>query len=344
MVHKFFALLKIILFNFFFFFLIILVVEIIFGSWFKNNFNLRLSSERNIDRVYKFNFDYHKGQSRYLRDNFGFRVKSDNTKPEDVYVVFAGGSTVNQKFLNYDETIVGILQKKFKNIKIVNSGIDGMSIIGHINSFDLWYNKIDKFNPEYYIFFIGINDRYLLSSDQDRAVDQLIEPSLKGRIREYLESNSLIYKLFRKSKSTLYLRFGIQKGANHVNKKTFVYSERTTKDFIKYNDFSNNEIIINNEQSIYENYLNQLTNKVRQNNSKIIYITQISGHGMNKGHFIIAETIMKHCKKNKITCINLAKNANLEYDDFYDSAHTNRKGTKKISEFIYKELSKIFLN
>ncbi len=77
MVHKLFALLKIILFNFFFFFLIILVVEIIFGSWFKNNFNLRLSSERNIDRVYKFNFDYHKGQSRYLRDNFGFRVKSD---------------------------------------------------------------------------------------------------------------------------------------------------------------------------------------------------------------------------------------------------------------------------
>lgn len=85
-----------------------------------------------------------------------------------INIVFAGGSTTNQKFLNYNETIVGILDNQIKEYKIVNSGVDGMSIKGHINSFKYWYNKIDNLKPSYYIFYIGVNDPYLFSSNQKK--------------------------------------------------------------------------------------------------------------------------------------------------------------------------------
>ena len=50
---------------------------------------------------------------------------------------------------------------------------------------------------------------------------------------------------------------------------------------------------------------------------------------------------MDHCKNNNLTCFNAAKDINFEYSDFYDGVHLNRKGTEKISIYLYKNLSKI---
>lgn len=342
--EKFLNLFKLIFVNILIFLIFLVILELIFGSWFKNNFKLRLSSERNINRVYKFDFNNHKGQSLYIRDNLGFRIAKNSTNPKDIDIVFAGGSTTNQKFLNYDETIVGILDDKIKKYKFVNSGIDGMSIIGHINSFDFWYNKIENFNPSYFIFYIGVNDQFLFSENKiDRNVDKLTEASKKAKIREYLESNSFFYKQFRILKSTLYLKFGFNKGVNQVNKKTVVYHERDNDEFISYDNFSNKNIDVKKKE-FYESLLEKLTNRVTEKKSKIIYLTQISGNGMNNNLFLIASTIMKHCEKFQLICFNLAKEADLNYNDFYDGLHLNRDGSKKASNYIYNKLDKIFYN
>jgi len=50
---------------------------------------------------------------------------------------------------------------------------------------------------------------------------------------------------------------------------------------------------------------------------------------------------MKHCENNSLTCLNLAKNLKLEYEDFYDESHLNINGSKKFADYIYKNL-KIF--
>lgn len=342
--EKFLNLFKLIFVNILIFLIFLIILELIFGSWFKNNFKLRLSSERNINRVYKFDFNNHKGQSLYIRDNLGFRIAKNSINPKDIDIVFAGGSTTNQKFLNYDETIVGILDDKIKKYKFANSGIDGMSIIGHINSFDFWYNKIENFNPSYFIFYIGVNDQFLFSENKkDRNVDKLTEASKKAKVREYLESNSFFYKQFRILKSTLYLKFGFNKGVNQVNKKTVVYHERDNDEFISYDNFSNKDIDVKKKE-FYESLLEKLTNRVTEKKSKIIYLTQISGNGMNNNLFLIASTIMKHCEKFQLICFNLAKEANLNYDDFYDGLHLNRDGSKKASNYIYNKLDKIFYN
>ncbi len=53
-----------------------------------------------------------------------------------------------------------------------------------------------------------------------------------------------------------------------------------------------------NKQDIYNSYLEILTNKVIKNNSKIIYLTQTSGYGMNDKLYLIAETYHKNIVKN----------------------------------------------
>ena len=274
------------------------VIELIFGYWFKNKLDLKLTAERNIERVYKFDFEFHKGTSLYKRDNLAFRIGKKEVKPKNIDIVFSGGSTTNQKFLNYEETIVGILNSKKSSKNIVNAGIDGMSIIGHLNSFENWFDKIKNLNPEYYIFYIGINDQNIIKKNsKTRSIDFLEENSPEENIIEYLQSNSFFYTKYRKAKTNLYLKYKLNKFANIVNENTKVYGERNNDNFISYQEFKYDEIKTPLINKNYLNYLEELTNKVVKRGSKIIYITQISGTGINKNLYIISKTIINHCNE-----------------------------------------------
>ena len=333
--------LKIILINLLILLILIVIIEVIFGYWFKNKFSEKLAAERNVSRIYRFDFENYKGTSNYTRDNFGFRVPNLNFNSIDADIVFVGGSTVNQKFLNYKDTIVGILDSNFKDLKIINAGIDGMSLLGHINSFDQWFDKIEDFNPKYYIFYLGINDgRNLSEKNETRPVDKLKESSKKANLREYIESNSFFYTKLRLLKTYLYLKTDNQIFTNNINLKTVVYKERNSNKFITYEQFENeqNEIVVN---SNIIRLVEKVSFEVKNRNAIPIYITQTAGNGMDKNLYTVANSIMQHCSDNNVYCINLAKNASLQYEDFYDGLHLNPKGSKKASSYIFKELQKI---
>jgi hypothetical protein len=169
--------LKVILINFLIFLLLIIIAEIIFGDWFKNNFKFKMNAERNINKLYEFKFSNYEGISRYKRDKFGFRIERE-IDPSEIDIIFLGGSTINEKFTNYNETTVGLFQEhliknKFTE-KVANGGIDGMSIIGHINSFDGWLDKIKNFRPKIYIYYIGLNDSFLQMENLQRESYKLL--------------------------------------------------------------------------------------------------------------------------------------------------------------------------
>ena len=340
---------KIILINLLIFFLILAIFELFLGKWFKNDFKYKLSSERNIDRVYKLNFEYHKGTSHYIKNNYGFRINNDDTNfnPSTIDIVFAGGSTINQKFINFDDTIVGILAKKNKNLKMANSGVDGMSIKGHINSFKFWFNKIKNLKPKYFIYLLGINDRYLIEKYAFRDnVDNLEESSFKGNLREYLESNSFFYTRGRKLKSLLYLKYKLEIGTKKV-KLNHVYLDRDKNEFISYEEVKKNFTKLNKNKKIkylefekwYLNQLKILTDLIYKVDALPIFITQTTGYGHSFESFIVARTIIKHCNINNLPCLNLAKDLNLKYEDFYDEIHLNIIGSKKMAEYIYANIS-----
>lgn len=335
--------LKVFLTNIIIFVIFILLIEIIFGYWFKNEFSEKLAAERNINRIYNFSFQNYKGYSHYIRDNNGFRIPNKNFKTLDAKIVFVGGSTTNQKFLNYEDTLVGLIQKKFNNSKVVNAGIDGMSLLGHINSFENWFDKIENFKPQYYVFYVGINEQRNLdqiNNDEIRPVDNLIESSKKKSFTEYMESNSFFFTNLRKLKVILYLKTGNKIFANNINSKTLVYKNRDKEKFVTYKDFENQ----NNDKTINKNIsklLNNLTSNVLSRNAKPIYITQISGYGINQYLYTVANTLTDHCEKLNVNCISLAENSMLNYNDFFDALHLNPKGSKKAANFIFNELNKI---
>jgi len=78
---KIFKYLKISLINFFILLTLLIIFELFLGTWFKNNFNYKLSSDRNINRVYKLDFEYHKGTSHYVKNNYAFRINDKNRLP-----------------------------------------------------------------------------------------------------------------------------------------------------------------------------------------------------------------------------------------------------------------------
>ena len=133
--------------------------------------------------VYKFNFSNYKGESLYKRDTNAFRYNKNPINVSDVDIVFTGGSTTNQKFLNLKDKIVNNLDNHFVKKKFVNAGIDGLSIRGHINSFNFFFNKRDDLKPKFYIFYLGINDQNLLKYKK-KSVDEFQSLILK----ETLES------------------------------------------------------------------------------------------------------------------------------------------------------------
>ena len=340
---------NIILINLLIVFLTLVVFELFLGTWFKNDFKYKLSSERNINKVYKLYFEYHKGTSHYIKNNYAFRIKNDDTNydPSIIDIVFAGGSTINQKFINFDDSIVGILSNKNKNLKMANAGIDGMSIKGHINSFKFWFNKIKNLKPKYFIYVLGINDRYLVEKYAFRDhVDNLEESNFIGNLREYLESNSFFYTRSRKLKSLLYLKYNLEIGTKKV-KLNHVYLDRNKNEFISYAEIEKNFIKLNKNKKIkylecekwYLNQLNVLTDLVYNVGALPIFISQTTGYGHSFESFIVARTIMNHCNINNLLCLNLAKDLNLKYEDFYDESHLNLIGSKKMAEYIYANIS-----
>ena len=69
---------------------------------------------------------------------------------------------------------------------------------------------------------------------------------------------------------------------------------------------------------------------MREQNAIPVYITQTSGYGINSELFSASVAIMEHCKNQNLECINLAKEIDLNYDDFYDELHLNPKGSLKV--------------
>ena len=81
-----------------------------------------------------------------------------------------------------------------------------------------------------------------------------------------------------------------------------------------------------------------MTELVTERSSIPIFITQTTGYGHSFESLIVAKTIIQHCAKNNLICLNSAKELDLKYEDFYDESHLNIAGTRKLADFIYKKL------
>jgi len=330
-------LIKIASYNLIFFIILILIFEVFFGYWFKdNNFGIYMRKERRINWQTKANF-YGKEHNFFYKRNFwGFR--GQELDPKDIKVVFEGGSTGNQRYTPEHLTIVGLLNKKFEKIngqkKIYNASTDGKTVEGYVNDFLFWFPKIPQFNPEYVIFYVGINDRY----KGEKHYDQKISFKKLDQLKDYVKNNSITIDKFKTIKNKHYPTNTLS--YNFDNLKLY-------KNFDYYNYIKAKKIYkLPSEENLiqlkrFKLRLNKLENIIDNNNYKPIFITQLMYNGLKDSNlYFVNEELKKFAQDNNFYLIPLDEILEMDVHDFYDQIHTTPKGSKKIADAIYPYLTK----
>ena len=334
-------LLKIFAINFLFIFIFIGIIEFVFGDWLKsNNFGYAIREHRNINIPMSVKFDGKKYDYFFKRNSLGFIGGEIN--PEEIKIIFLGGSTGEEMFKPYQHSLVGKLNEKLFKDKfkylIVNASKGGKSTRGYVNDFAYWFSRIEKFNPKVFIFYIGINDSML---NLPGHFDEIEKKNLFEKIEDYLKNNSIFYRLKKKIEIKYFSKirkyYGLRDESLYKNFKLINY-EDAKKKYTKNKLDKNNKIILKNFKKNLEN----LKKIINDKNINPIFITQIKYNGLeDKNLFLINEYLKEFCKTNNYDVIKLDEmNYNLDEKDFYDNVHTTIKGSEKISNLLYPKLKK----
>ena len=332
---------KIIIYNFLILFILIIIFELLFGYFLKpNNFGYMMRSERQKDQIYEVIHNEKKYRYHYKRNYYGFR--GNEFLPSEINIVFEGGSTGNQKFTPEELTIVGLLNLKFnqtgKNFIIANASTDGKSTRGYINDLIYWFPKLKDFNPEFIIFYTGINDSYL---SHPLDYDLPWKDNFYSKFTDYLKNNSKIVEIFKQLKFTYFnkqvrLEYGVTRMDNNLYKDYQYINYRSALDIHK--NYTNKEL-----ESQFDKRLELLKKQINKFKFRPIFITQINFDGLsNPDLFLVNETLKNFCKKNNFSIIKLDEIIqNLDVNLFYDKMHTTPEGSVIISNKIYPQLLSI---
>ena len=330
------------------FLILILIIEVIFGYWFKsNNFGIYMRSERNKKELVTSVHNDKKYNFLYKRNFYAFRGKEFD--PSNVKIIFTGGSTANQRFTPQENTIVGVLNSKLKKKKlkhtIYNAATDGKTTRGYVNDFLYWFPKIPNFNPDFFIFYSGINDRrlgikkYELESDK---YDFKFATKPINKIRDYIKNNSIILEKYKKIENKYFPKlvdvYAVSKDDLYKN-FSYINFETAKKKYFN-TDLTNEEKKL---LLLLTHRLKNLKNIIKKNKFTPIFITQIKFNGLSeKSLFLVNQELKIFCKSNNFYIIPLDELIeNMDIDDFFDEIHTSISGSKKIADVIYPSLEKI---
>jgi len=335
---------KIIFYNLLFLFLGLILIELIFGNWIFGPKFSSLIIKRNITKVWNPTHYESNHAAMYKKDEFGFR--GDYKNISNVKIITVGGSTTDERWIDENLTWSHLLQKKlentYANIKVANAGTMGQSTIGHLKNFEIWFNQIPNLKPEYFIYYIGINDSILLLKALDKykdkrnynEADTLVSKKLFERQVRYLKNNSVFYKLFKLIDGYfLAKKYGV----------THFTGTWKNKKKIKPIEVNKEDKIVLQFLIEYQKRLKKINERTKKYKSKTIFITQ----NVHKDHFlsnalnIINITTKNFCINNEIICLPLDEKVNFDFEkNFYDGIHTRPSGNKKIAEYISYELKK----
>ena len=334
--------------------ILIVIIEILFGYWFDQyNFGPDMRGKRIQKIIFKNNLDFidDKENVIFLKDFYGFRSNKDNIYEKydasKIEVVFNGGSTAEEMFLNYNHTIVGNLNRFLQNdnidINIYNAAVSGKSLVGNINEFSVWFEKIPNFKPKIMIYYIGLNDRYIRK--KKRWHDYEEERDFFKNLYAHISQNSILWELSKKAKYLFlneevlmdqYFTFSEDQRKELAKNKIIRY-KKAKQLYKKKNLGETEKIIINN----FKNNLYDLKKKLDQWNVKPIFITQITNDiNGDKILFFLNNELKKFSEKNDYLIIKLDEIIDSPLTkSFVDTAHTNKNGSEKIANIIYPFIS-----
>lgn len=342
----------------------LVVVELIFGSWFKNTHALhQFTKPRNLSLVNKNPLGDQPERIRYTRDENGFRGLDAPLDKIDIITV--GGSTTDQRYIDDGQIFEQELKKRFaadgRRIVIANAGIDGQSTIGHIQNFPSWFELVPGLKTRYVLFYVGIND--LMKTAPDAIYDKVEADTKRLRLQLYIREKSVFYQIYLIAKYYFQpVPYFHGSGREYIAIGDSLVAEPAVA------EYRTPELLASlkgMEQRIRE--LDALTRKL---GARSIFVTQRSARwdrrdgrivGIprydppNANEFaafsrvngvdifnierIFAEATIATCKSLQAICVNLMEEIAFDLGrDFYDPVHTNAAGSKAIGEYLYRQL------
>ena len=316
----------------------------------------------NVNYETKHNFFKKQYTLNYSKDKYGFR----NYKPEgDIIFLSLGGSTVDQRYLNLEDTWTFYLEKLINqksnfNYNIVNAGIDGQSTFGNIWNYDNWFQKANLKDINTTIILIGIND-LIPKKHNDRYDNIYINANYINKIKKYLADNTFGISLLKIYRKYLSNKFNLKHDKYKIDKTKFTVQKSLSNNDLKF--YIDNYLKID-----FKNKLDQLYKKNLSLNKNLILVTQRTlrwlyinneylGHidypnievDYKSKNFLInsadlgllekelADYLIDYCYTNNIICIN-GFNFDLNFEDSYDLMHKNPLGSRKFAHQIYENL------
>ena len=331
---------------------LVIFVELFFGYWFdKDNFGPYMREHRMKKTLYSMKKNGKTYKFANKRNYYGFR--GDELDPSEINGVMVGGSTTAERYKPEKFTIVSLLNKKFNkeniNIKIANAGIEGQSTLGHIANFKYWFPKLNKFNPEFIIFYVGINDVFKNVNTAPDALEIfdahdgfILNPDKNEVFKDNIRSRSIIYDSLRRIKHKFYegnekkrITLDFDNLFKKNLKKKYLNFEQKTKTY-------NVENILENYDKEIRKYIDNIDElaKYSQSIGAIpIFVNQAAQRTyITKELYALNISLINHCKKQNYKCVNLAKKINATSIFWWDGIHTTPETSKKIAEIIFPEL------
>lgn len=334
----------------------LLLLELVFGDWLaKDNLN-HLMLIRNSDWIFRMEDDhpyaYPQRQIYYSRDKDGLRGLSF-TQASEVRILTLGGSTTDQRYINEGETWQDVMANRFQekgfNIPVANAGVDGHSTYGHLLALDQWIPNIENLQPEFFLFYIGVNDLFRLQPNEyDLNLGYYFDDGLHP-IRRFMQKSALYY-VFRVTNGILAIKskkaghtkvnFGeINWGTQHWDNDRLEKVKKEQKGFL----------------SDYSRRVKSLCALTRSQGAVPIFVTQSSARGLNQGSTYdfnpewgdesvyrtraLNESTIDACRSCEDSiCIDLARELVFSPDDYYDGVHNTPNGTRKIGVFLAERM------
>ena len=359
--------------NFFKILLLLVLIELIFGNYHLNFNKFKLNSERNVLRVYDLRIDNYTNISTYYRDNNAFRTKKNyKIDLDDIETIYLGGTLANQRFLNYEDTIVNFLNIKAQNEKFLHAAIDGVSIIGFLNSFDMWFKELGNLKPRQIIIFFDPDYSNLIldtTNDTDKCNlrnnhrDYFVESTFRENFHWFLEANSTWVYFARRLKEYVYFKLNFEIGAKKVGKKLVNKFDGPRQESIlnlkifedlKLDNILGDELFFselyrtywniknfedtNHFVICYQKKLKDLIDLSKKKKIKPIFVSPVNGGKKDFQVILMNRIIKKFSLENNIQFINIFENLNFEEDDFFSYNGLTKKGSRKVSEYIYESI------
>jgi hypothetical protein len=329
----------------------IVIIELIFGNWITGPHLHYLTITRDVQIKRDVGtIEPEPEIATFTRDKHGLRGDYGGD-PANIDIFVMGGSTTNELYVDDKKTWVAQLNNMLAEggykLKAINAGVDGHSSIAHIRSFEVWLPQIPRLKPKYFMFYIGLNEPPAFALE---TFDLLEETKFWAKVERRWKNNSALNNLFRLIRGAIRARqvraVHSRMQFNEADMKVRWDHSLTVRERV--------EPRWRTQLDAYEPRARRLAQLTRQWGAIPIFVTQTRGEyrwrkgeliAMNEENFesamthhLFNEITMKVCREENGICIDLEQEAEFGDGDFYDHAHVNSVGSRKIAEVIYRNL------